>query len=153
MEEKSKDEYTIKIDCDLTFYGPIPNIKDKNKDVLVWKYERMLFDGDPRMGEIKSSTSSVGDVNYKIYNVGMLGLPSNFPMEELDDVYRKMADEDIIEVSDLKVHSWHCAEQTAKNWIFHKYNYNVLETHNTINHNFSRKINCIEQAKYLLKNN
>jgi hypothetical protein len=151
METKSNDEYTIKIDCDLTFNGPIPSINDKNKDVLVWKYERMLFDGDPRMGEIKSSILSVGNVNYKIYNVGILGIPASFEIQELDNVYRKMSDVDIIDVSDLKIHSWHCAEQTAKNWIFHKYNYNVLETYNNINHNFSVKKKCIDDAKYLLR--
>lgn len=151
IEAKSDTEYTIKVDCDLSFNSPIPNINDINNDVLVWKFERNLFQGDPRMGEIKSSTSSVGDIDYKIYNVGILGLPPNFQIKELDEVYRKMTDVDIIDVSDLKVHSWHCAEQTAKNWIFHKYNYNIIESYNFVNHHFSTKRNCIDDAKYLLK--
>jgi len=152
IEARSQNEYTIKIDCDLSFYNSIPNIDNSNKDILVWKYERMLFQGDPRMGEIKSSILSVGDFNYKIYNVGLLGFPSTFQFDELDNIYRKMADVDILDVSDLKVKSWHCAEQTAKNWIFHKYNYNVIQTCNYVNHNFSSKKQCIEDAKYLLKN-
>jgi hypothetical protein len=151
MEFKSDKEYTIKIDCDLTFYDKIPNIDDDNKDILVWKYERMLFEGDPRMGEIKSSTLSVGDVNYKIFNIGLLGLPASFETNELDSVYRKMVDVDITDVSDLNVKSWHCAEQTAKNWLFHKHNYNVKETYNIVDHNFSVKKKCIDDAKYLLK--
>jgi hypothetical protein len=151
IEAKSDEEYTIKIDCDLTFYDKIPTINNKGKDVLVWKYERMLFEGDPRMGEIKSSVLSVGDVNYKIFNVGLLGFPPNFKTNELDEIYRKMADVDILDVSDLNIKSWHCAEQTAKNWLFHKYNYNVIETYNIVNHHFSIKKNCIDEAKYLLK--
>jgi hypothetical protein len=151
MESKSNDEYTIKIDCDLSFRDKIPMMDDTSKDILVWKYERMLFDGDPRMGEIKSSTLSVGDINYKIFNVGLLGIPPTFEIDELDDVYRKMSDVNIMDVSDLKVNSWHCAEQTAKNWIFHKYNYNVIESYNFVNHHFSIKKECINDAKYLLK--
>ena len=122
-----------------------------SKDILVWKYERMLFNGDPRMGEIKSSTLSVGNINYKIFNVGLLGIPPTFEIDELDDVYRKMSDVNIMDVSDSKVNSWHCAEQTAKNWIFHKYNYNVIESYNFVNHHFETKKKCIDDAKYLLK--
>lgn len=151
MESRGDGEYTIKIDCDLTFHDKIPNIDDNNKDILVWKYERMLFEGDPRMGEIKSSVLSVGNVNYKIFNVGLLGFPPSFEIDELDLVYRKMADVDIMDVSDLNVKSWHCAEQTAKNWLFHKHNYNVKETYNIVDHNFSVKKKCIDDAKYLLK--
>jgi hypothetical protein len=151
LETKSDTEYTIKVDCDLTFYNEIPIVENIYKDVLVWKYERMLFDGDHRMGEIKSSINSVGNENYEIYNIGILGIPPNFPVDELDIVYRKMADVDILDVSDLKVKSWHCAEQTSKNWIFKKYGYKVIETYNIVNHHFSKKINCIEEAKYLLK--
>jgi hypothetical protein len=151
IESKSDKEYTIKIDCDLTFHNRIPNIDDDNKDILVWKYERMLFEGDFRMGEIKSSVLSIGDINYKIFNVGLLGIPPSFEIDELDVVYRKMADVDIMDVSDLNVKSWHCAEQTAKNWIFHKHNYNVIETYKIVDHNFSIKKKCIDDAKYLLK--
>lgn len=152
LDCRSETEYTVKIDCDLTFYDKLPEIKDLKKDVLVWKYERMLFDGDPRMGEIKSSLFSVGNFNYKIHNVGVLGIPTNFPVNELESVYRKMADVDISDVSDLNVKSWHCAEQTSKNWIFDKYNYNTIETFTQVNHHFSKKSDCINEAKYLLKN-
>jgi hypothetical protein len=150
MEEKSIDEYTVKIDCDLIFHDKLPIINDINKDVLVWSYERMLFDGDPRMGELKSSVSSVGQFNYPIYNIGLLGIPPSFQFNELDEVYRKMSDVDIMDVSDLKVKSWHCSEQTSKNWIIHKYNYRVIETKNIINHHFETKKKCIDDAKYLL---
>ena len=151
IEERSNNEYTVKIDCDLIFHDNLPVINDINKDVLVWSYERMLFDGDHRMGEIKSSVLSVGDVNYKIFNVGLLGFPPTFQIDELDKVYRKMADVDISDVSDLNVKSWHCAEQTAKNWVIHKYNYRVIETKNIVNHHFETKKKCIDDAKYLLK--
>lgn len=151
IDAKSYDEYTVKIDCDLIFREALPIVDSKDNNVLTWKYERMLSQGDPRMGEIKSSISSVGNIDYKIYNVGLLGLPYSFPMEDLNKVYRKMSDVDILDVSDLKVHSWHCAEQTAKNWIFHKYNYNIVETYNLVDHYFSSKKQCINEAKYLLK--
>ncbi len=151
IEQRSNSEYTVKIDCDLSFRNKIPMMDNTSKDILVWKYERMLFNGDPRMGEIKSSTLSVGNINYKIFNVGLLGIPPTFEIDELDDVYRKMSDVNIMDVSDIKVNSWHCAEQTAKNWIFHKYNYNVIESYNFVNHHFETKKKCIDDAKYLLK--
>ena len=126
-------------------------MNDDSQDVLVWKYERMLNDGDPRMGEIKSSKMSIGDANYKIFNIGLLGIPNSYNFDELNVVYRKMADVDILDVSDLRVNSWHCAEQTSKNWLFHKYNYNIIETYDIVDHCFDNKGKCIENAKYLLK--
>ena len=86
IEQRSNSEYTVKIDCDLSFRNKIPMMDNTSKDILVWKYERMLFNGDPRMGEIKSSTLSVGNINYKIFNVGLLGIPPTFEIDELDDV-------------------------------------------------------------------
>jgi hypothetical protein len=148
---RSKTEYTIKIDCDLTFFNAIPTMNNDSKDVLVWKYERKLMQGNPKMGEIMSSINTVGNIDYPIYNVGLLGMPLMFQVNDLDQVYHKMAAVDIIDVSDLKVHSWHCAEQTAKNWIFYKYKYNVIQTYNIVNHHFSEKKQCIFDAKYLLK--
>jgi len=58
---------------------------------------------------------------------------------------------DISDVTDTDSKIYHCCEQTANNWIFHKENYNVIETYNYVDHLFDRKGDCIELSKYLLK--
>jgi len=109
---KSANDFTVKIDNDLVFYGELP--EPKENDIFVWKYERKIYEGNPLMGEIKVAQEAIGttNVNSKI---------------------------------------WHCCEQTANNWIFHKYKYNIIETYNIVDHLFDRKQKCIEDAKYLLK--
>lgn len=146
---KSKDEFTVKIDNDLVFYGPLP--KPKPNDVFVWKYERRVKEGDPRMGEIKVVQQTIGDVNTPIYNLGVLGLPANYPERELRDVCDAMVNVDISDVTDVNSKIWHCCEQTANNWIFVKHGYDVVETHEIVNHHFDNKSKCIIDAKYLLK--
>jgi len=48
---KSETEYTVKIDNDLFFHSELPQIDDNS--IMVWKYERIVRNGDPRWGEIK----------------------------------------------------------------------------------------------------
>jgi hypothetical protein len=148
---RSRDEFTVKIDNDLIFTGPLPQINDINNDVLVWEYERLVLNGNPKMGEVKVSSEVIGDINYPIYNLGLFGLPPTYPEEYFMEIYEKMVSVDIIDVSDLNVHTWHCAEQTANNWIFYKQNYNVIQTSGIVKHHYSNKQQCINDAKYLLK--
>jgi hypothetical protein len=148
---RSRDEFTVKIDNDLIFTGSIPKINDVNNDVLVWEYERLVLNGDPRMGEVKVSSEVIGNINYPIYNLGLFGIPPSYPEEYFMEIYEKMVSVDIIDVSDLNVHTWHCAEQTANNWIFYKKNYNIIQTNNIVKHHYSDKKQCINDAKYLLK--
>jgi hypothetical protein len=146
---KSKTEFTVKIDNDLVFYGPLP--KPTSNCVFVWKYERLVSQGDPRMGEIKVVKETIGDLSLKIYNLGVLGVPFDYPEEELKKVCNEMVNIDISDVSDLGVNIWHCCEQTANNWIFKTKGYKIIETHNIVNHLYDNKIECINQAKHLLK--
>lgn len=148
---RSKEEFTIKIDNDLIFTGEIPEVSDIHNSILVWQYERQVLNGDPRMGEVKVSNSVIGNIDYPIYNLGLFGLPPSYPEVYFMDIYEKMVSVDIYDVSDLKVHTWHCAEQTANNWVFHKQNYNVIQTSNIVKHHYSDKKQCITDAKYLLK--
>jgi len=147
---KSDTEFTVKIDNDLIFHKELP--EPKNNDVFVWKYERKIYQGNPLMGEIKVAKNTIGTTDVPIYNLGVLGIPVNYPEEELRDVCNKMVSVDISDVTDVDSKIWHCCEQTANNWIFMKYNYNIVETHPYVVHYFDNKKKCIELAKYLLKN-
>lgn len=146
---KSKDEFTVKIDNDLVFTGPLP--KPTDNSVFVWKYERLVGQGDPRMGEIKVVQETVGDLSLPIYNLGILGIPSDYPEDELKRLCNDMVNVDITSVSDLGVKIWHCCEQTANNWIFKSKGFNVVETFNIVDHLYDNKKACIERAKHLLK--
>ena len=147
---KNSKEYILKIDNDLIWNSPIPIINE-NTDVLVWKFERYVKDGDPRMGEILVCQKVCKEINFKEYNIGILGYPIGYPMQDFYETCDKMVNVDIKSVSDLDVNIYHCCEQTAQSWIFHKYNYNVIETDNFIEHWCENKSMCIEKAKYLLK--
>jgi hypothetical protein len=148
---KSDTEFTLKIDNDLVFHSEI-NEPPSNQDcVYVWKYERLWEQGDPRMGEIKCVRTVCGNVSFQIFNLGVLGLPINYPEKELRDVCEAMVNVDISDVSDLGVKVWHCAEQTANNYIFQKYRYKIYETWNKVTHYYDNKQACIKHAEYLLK--
>lgn len=147
---KSKNEFTVKIDNDLIFHSEIPENKDN--EVFVWKYERKIFQGNPLMGEIKVALNTIGRTDIPIYNLGVLGIPHDYPEEELRKVCADMVSIDISDVTDVDAKIWHCAEQTANNWIFFKNNYKVVETYPYVTHHFENKQLCIEKAKYLLKN-
>lgn len=146
---KSKDDFTVKIDNDLIFTGKLP-LPNKN-EVFVWKRERLVREGDPRMGEIKVAQEVLGDISFPIYNLGVLGIPFNYPESDVKKISKNMVDVDISDVSDLGVKIWHCCEQTANNWIFKMNGYKIIETHNIVDHLYDNKIACIERAKYLLK--
>lgn len=146
---KSETEFTLKIDNDLIFHSEIP--EPKENEVFVWKYERKVYQGDPRMGEIKVAQNTIGTTDLPIYNLGILGLPVTYPEQELRETCDAMVDVDISDVSDLGVKIWHCAEQTANNWIFNKYGYKIVETYPYVTHHYDNKQVCINKAQYLLK--
>lgn len=144
------NEYVVRIDNDLIWKEPLPDV-DINKDVLVWKYERVVKNGNPKMGEILVCETVCGTTDFKEYNVGVLGYPINYPMKDFYETCNKMSSVDILSVSDLGVSIWHVCEQTAQCWIFHKYDYNVIETHKFVEHWYENKMKCVDRAKFLLK--
>jgi hypothetical protein len=146
---KSKNDFTVKIDNDLIFHDKLP--EPKKNEVFVWKYERKICEGNPLMGEIKVAENTIGRTDIPIYNLGVLGIPFDYPEEELREVCSKMVSVDISDVTDVDSKIWHCCEQTANNWIFMKYMYSVVETYKSVTHYFDNKQKCIEMAKYLLK--
>jgi hypothetical protein len=146
---KSKNEFTVKIDNDIVFYDKLP--ENNENDVFVWKYERKINEGNPLMGEIKVAQNVLGRTDIPIYNLGILGLPVNYPEDELRNVCDEMISVDISDVTDVNAKIWHCSEQTANNWIFFKYKYNVVETYHSCIHYYDNKQKCIEEAKYLRK--
>lgn len=146
---KSNDEYTIKIDNDLIFKQELPE-PDPNS-IMVWKYERIVRNGDVRWGEIKICNEVLNDLDFKIYNLGVFGLPSNYQKNEAKQIMDKMILVDISDVTDVDSKIYHCCEQTANNYIFHKYGYNIIETYQYVDHNFDNKGKCIIDAQYLKK--
>ena len=147
---KSQTEFTLKIDNDLVFHGEVPE-PSGNNDVYVWKFERLVFQGDPLMGEIKVAEQTLETTNFPIYNLGIFGLPVVYPEQETRELIDKMTSVDISDVTDLDTKIWHCCEQTANNWIFRKYKYNVNVMFNYVTHLYDNKGGCIEAAKYLKK--
>ena len=145
-----QDEYVVRIDNDLIWNAPLPP-RDEDKDVFVWKYERIVRNGNPKMGEILVCQTVCNNIDFKEYNVGVLGYPKGYPMDEFYDVCNQMSAVDITPVSDLGTHVWHVCEQTAQCWIFHKHNYNVIETHSFVEHWYEDKMKCVDRAKFLLK--
>ena len=144
------NDYVIKIDNDLIWNSSLPTF-DEDKDVLVWKFERIIRHGDPRMGEVLVCQKVCNNIDFKGYNLGVLGVPKGYPMKEFHDVCEEMTRVDIKPVSDLGVNIWHVCDQTAHNWVFHKHNYNILEMYPYVDHYFDNKLMCIERAKYLIK--
>ena len=147
---KSTDDFTVKVDNDLIFHGKLP--EPKGNDVFVWKYERLVHQGNPKMGEIKVCEKTIGFTALPIYNLGVLGIPADYPEAELRKTCDDMVSVDISDVCDISgTKIWHCCEQTANNWIFYTHKYNVVQTYNIVTHYFDNKYNCIIGAKYLLK--
>ena len=144
---KSNTEFTVKIDNDLIFKDELKIINDNI--ILVWKYERIVSQGDVRWGEIKICQQVLNNINFKIYNLGIFGFPPNFENEEVKDVMDKLTSINISDVTDVNSKIYHCCEQTANNWVFHKKNYNVIETFHIVDHLFDNKGECINRAKYL----
>lgn len=148
---KDDKNFTLKIDNDLVWHAELPAPELPEDTVYVWKYERLVLDGDPRMGERKVALSACGNWNFPIYNLGVLGLPVRYPEVDLRRACDDMVNVDISDVSDLGVKIWHCAEQTANNWIFFKHQFKIVETHPYVTHHYDNKQACIKHAEYLLK--
>jgi hypothetical protein len=144
---KSNTEFTVKIDNDLIFKNELKNINYDS--ILVWKYERVVSQGDIRWGEIKICQQVLNNINFKIYNLGLFGFPPNFENEEVKDIMNKLTSVDISDVTDVNSKIYHCCEQTANNWVFHKKNYNIIETFDIVDHLFDNKGECINRAKHL----
>lgn len=146
------EEYVIKLDNDLVCKKPI-DIQHSDNEVLVWKREGMVENGDPRWGEKLVCQTVLGTTDFIRFNVGVLGLPPSFweHHREYLDVCDAMIDVDISQVTDVNSKIYHCCEQTSYNWMFYKYGYKVLETYDFFEHHFDQKTKCIEQARFLLK--
>lgn len=149
---KNDNEYIIKLDNDLICKQKLDfhHLKD---EVLLWKLEGLVEYGDPRWGEKLVCNTVLNNTNFLRYNIGVLGLPPSFwkHHDEYLNVCQQMIDVDISKVTDVNSKIYHCCEQTAYNWIFHKYNYKIIETYNVFDHFFEKKGDCINEARKYLK--
>jgi hypothetical protein len=146
---KSDTEYTIKIDNDLIFKQELPELNSKS--ILVWKYERIVINGDVRWGEIKICREVLNNLDFKVYNLGIFGFPPTYENLEAKEIMDKMISIDISDVTDVDSKIYHCCEQTANNYVFHKYGYSIIEAYPYVDHNFDNKGKCISDAEYLKK--
>lgn len=151
QENQSKEEYTIKIDNDMIFLGELPQQPNDCKDVMVWKYEHFVDSGNPLWGEKKACKVGLGETNFPVYNMGLMGLPTTFQSDEGHEAMIKLINVDISDVTDVGSKIYHVCDQTAWNWIFYKYKYNIIQTYNIVKHHFDIKGNCIADAEYLIK--
>lgn len=150
-ENHSSTEYTVKIDNDTIFLDSIPDMPDNDNRVLVWKKEHYVDTGNPLWGEKKACQIAIGHTDFYVYNVGVVGLPIGIQKDEAEITMNALINVDISDVTDVGSKIYHCCEQTAWNWIFHKYRYNIIETYPYVKHHFENKMNCIIDAKYLLR--
>jgi hypothetical protein len=146
---KSDTEYTVKLDNDLIFIQKLPEF-DLNS-IFVWRYERNVKNGDVRYGEIKICREVLNYVDFNIYNLGIFGFPPTYQNIEAKEILDKMISVDISDVTDTGSKIYHCCEQTANNFIFNKYGYNIITTKEYLNHYFENKGECISDAQYLKK--
>ena len=149
-QHRDTSEYLLKLDNDLIFKSPLPDFKGK---VAVWKHERIVKNGNPKWGEKLICQQVCHTQDFNIYNMGVLGLPNTFweYFDDFLDTCDDMVNTDISGVTDVNSKIYHCCEQTAYNWIFHKYSLALQETYKTVDHYFSNKQGCISSAKFLLK--
>ena len=149
---RDSSEYIVKLDNDLICKKPI-NLSHLKEEVLVWKREGIVRDGGPRWGEILVCNTVARNLDFVRYNVGVLGIPPSFWVhyEEYYNTCELMVDVDISGVTDVNSKIYHCCEQTAYNWMFHKYGFKVLETYDIFEHHFDDKKKCIEKAFNLLR--
>lgn len=149
LDAKKYNEFILKIDNDLIWNNSLP-VFDENNDILVWKYERIVKNGDARMGEIKVCEEVCNNIDFAIFNTGVLGYPLKYDITEFYNICKKMTQVNILPVSDLGVDIWHVCDQTAHCWLFHKNNYNITELYHYVDHYYDNKLLCLEKAKYLL---
>lgn len=144
-------EDLIKLDNDLICHQEFRPENMKSKTSVVWKFEGMVCDGDDRWGEKHACKNVFGDTNFPRYNVGVLGLSKDdhYVIDDAIKINEQLIDIDISRITDVDSSIWHCCEQTAYNWIFHRDNFSVIPSFNIFDHHFSEKTNCISAMSYM----
>ena len=147
---KDSEDYLLKLDNDLICKSKLAI--DENC-ILAWKYERNVSNGNPLWGEIHICNSTVGTTDFNLYNMGVMGLPKGFWVhyDEFLNVCDNMINIDISNITDVNSKIYHCCEQTAYNWVWHKYNYKINQAQDYFDHYFETKIECVKDAQYLLR--
>lgn len=148
---KNCEDYLVKLDNDLICKKKF--VVDNQNDVMLWKYERVVTEGNPLWGEKLVCEKTVGTTDFKIYNIGVMGIPKTFwkHYEEYEKICEDMVNIDISMITDVDSNIYHCCEQTAYNWIFDKYSFNIIESYDIFEHHFEVKARCIEDAKKYLR--
>lgn len=149
-KNRNSEEYLLKLDNDLICKS---RLEIDESSILVWKYERRVKDGRAVWGEKYICEQAIGSSDIDIYNMGVMGLPKSFwpYYDEYLHLCRRLIDIDISEITDVNSRIYHCCEQVAYNWIWHKYSFPIKESLEYIDHHFYLKENCISDAQYLLR--
>ena len=155
-------EKIIKLDNDLTCLKPIDDILDFD-GALIWQTEFPISKGREYWGERKVAREVVGTEDFNSYNIGVFGLSPQYLylVDEMIDIAYKMLDVDISDIvyfkeePGFKSKMWSCSEQTAYSYVLDREKLKIRQMDDYFNHHcygFTAKDNCIEEAKYLLKN-
>jgi hypothetical protein len=147
-----KADNVVKLDNDVILKRPFDMVLDKQR-AFVWKYERFVADGDPRWGEKLVCNTILGTDKFHGFNIGILGIhkDNHHLIDESINICNEMVNVDISGVTDVNSKIWHCSEQTAYNWVFHKNNIERIETNHYFDHYFDNKQECINAVKHLLR--
>jgi hypothetical protein len=137
-------EDIVKLDNDLICKREfLPNMTSNTS--IIWKFEGMVCDGDDRTGEKHIAQVALGDTNFSRYNMGVLGLckDDHYLIDDVISICEQLVNVDISKITDVDSSIYHCCEQTAYNWIFHKKNFSVIQSYDVFDHYFADKSNCM----------
>jgi hypothetical protein len=146
-------EDVIKLDNDLISLRPFDIQEIPENSAFLWKYERLVSEGDVRWGEKLICDTIFNTTKIPIYNCGILGISKNnhHLIDEAIEVCDKLTNVNILPVTDVGSPIYHCCEQVAYNWIFHDKKIKVIQAYPWFDHHFDNKIKCLETMRGLLK--
>jgi len=144
-------EDVVKLDNDLICKHQFLPTNITPKTSIMWKFEGMVCDGDDRWGEKHISQIALGNTNFARYNMGVLGLSKedHYVVDDAIAVCEQLVNVDISKVTDIDTSVWHCCEQTAYNWVFHRDEFSIVQAHDCFDHHFTDKQNCVSAMSYI----
>jgi hypothetical protein len=144
-------EDVVKLDNDLIGKQEFPSNILKSKTSILWKFEGMVCDGDDRWGEKHITQVALGDTNFPRYNMGVLGLSKedHYLIDDSISICEQLVNVDISKITDVDSSIWHCCEQTAYNWVFHRDKFSIVQSYDCFDHHFTDKIHCISAMSHI----
>jgi len=157
----NKNKDVLKLDNDLTCLKPIDDLL-KHKGAIVWKKERLCSNGRDYWGEKFVAKNALGTDDFYIYNTGTWGLSKEWHHKaiEIPSICEKLISVDISSINKfpespgLYSRVFNTSDQVSNCYFLHKNKIPILESNEWFDHHcysHDAKQNCIDRAKYLLK--